>query len=87
MTAEQRLSSFLLDLSQRYAALGYSWREFVLRVAWLEIGSYMTQTGEGKPRAVAFNIAKDPLRFGRMMIRLRCPGLFDQAIAGIQEYA
>jgi len=41
MAAEQRLAAFLLDLSQRYAALGYSSREFVLRLTRAEIGSYL----------------------------------------------
>jgi CRP/FNR family transcriptional regulator, anaerobic regulatory protein len=41
MRAEQRLAGFLLDLSQRYRARGYSSSEFVLRMTREEIGSYM----------------------------------------------
>ena len=41
MRAEQRLAAFLLDLSQRYRARGYSSSEFVLRMTREEIGSYM----------------------------------------------
>jgi CRP/FNR family transcriptional regulator, anaerobic regulatory protein len=41
MRAEQRLAAFLLDLSQRYRALGYSPCEFVLRMTREEIGSYL----------------------------------------------
>ena len=41
MRAEQRLSSFLLDLSQRYQARGYSATEFVLRMTREEIGSQL----------------------------------------------
>lgn len=41
MTAEQRLAAFLVDLSQRNAALGYSSREFVLRLTRAEMGSYL----------------------------------------------
>jgi CRP/FNR family transcriptional regulator len=41
MTAEQRLAAFLLDLSRRYQALGYSSCEFVLRMTREEIGSYL----------------------------------------------
>jgi CRP/FNR family transcriptional regulator len=41
MHAEQRLAAFLLDLSQRYQALGYSSCEFVLRMTREEIGSYL----------------------------------------------
>jgi CRP/FNR family transcriptional regulator len=41
MHAEQRLAMFLVDLSQRYRARGYSSCEFVLRMTREEIGSYL----------------------------------------------
>lgn len=41
MRAEQRLAFFLLELSQRYQARGYSSREYVLRMSRQEIGSYL----------------------------------------------
>lgn len=41
MRAEQRLASFLLDLSQRYQARGYSPSEFLLRMTREEIGSHL----------------------------------------------
>ncbi len=41
MRSEQRLAVFLLDLSQRYRARGYSSCEFVLRMTREEIGSYL----------------------------------------------
>lgn len=41
MTAEARLATFLIDLSQRYAARGYSRREFHLRMSRAEIASYL----------------------------------------------
>ena len=41
MRAEQRLASFLLDLSNRYQARGYSPSEFVLRMTREEIGSHL----------------------------------------------
>ena len=41
MYAEQRLATFLLDLSQRYEARGYSSSEFVLRMTREDIGSYL----------------------------------------------
>ena len=41
MRAEQRLAAFLLDLSNRYRARGYSSTEFVLRMTREEIGSYL----------------------------------------------
>jgi CRP/FNR family transcriptional regulator len=41
MRAEQRLAVFLLDLSRRYEARGFSSCEFVLRMTREEIGSYL----------------------------------------------
>jgi len=41
MRADQRLAAFLLDLSKRYDARGYSPSEFVLRMTREEIGSYL----------------------------------------------
>jgi CRP/FNR family transcriptional regulator, anaerobic regulatory protein len=41
MLAERRLAVFLLDLSERYRARGYSSCEFVLRMTREEIGSYL----------------------------------------------
>jgi len=41
MDAEQRLATFLLDLSERYEVRGYSSSEFVLRLTRDEIGSYL----------------------------------------------
>ncbi len=41
MRAEERLSAFLLNLSQRFAARGYSSTRFNLRMTREEIGSYL----------------------------------------------
>jgi CRP/FNR family transcriptional regulator len=41
MRAEERLAAFLLNLSQRFAARGYSHSEFHLRMTREEIGSYL----------------------------------------------
>jgi CRP/FNR family transcriptional regulator len=41
MNAEQRLAAFLLNISQRMKARGYSPTEFHLRMARAEIGSYL----------------------------------------------
>jgi CRP/FNR family transcriptional regulator len=41
MRAEERLATFLLNLSQRFAARGYSPSEFNLRMTREEIGSYL----------------------------------------------
>jgi CRP/FNR family transcriptional regulator len=41
MTAEQRVAAFLLNLSKRFKALGYSQSEFNLRMTREEIGCYL----------------------------------------------
>ena len=41
MNAEERTAMFLLNLSQRFAARGYSRSEFYLRMTREEIGSYL----------------------------------------------
>jgi CRP/FNR family transcriptional regulator len=41
MRAEERLAVFLLNLSQRFAARGYSHSEFLLRMTREELGSYL----------------------------------------------
>ena len=41
MRAEERLAAFLLNLSQRFVARGYSSQEFHLRMTRDEIGSYL----------------------------------------------
>jgi len=46
LRAERRLAAFLLNLSQRLAALGYSASEFVLRMSREEIGNHLGLTLE-----------------------------------------
>ena len=41
MRAEERLAAFLLNLSQRFTARGFSASEFILRMTREEIGSYL----------------------------------------------
>ena len=41
MNAEERLAAFLLNISQRFKARGYSASEFHLRMSRAEIGSYL----------------------------------------------
>jgi CRP/FNR family transcriptional regulator len=46
LRSEQRLAAFLLNMSNRLAALGYSPYEFVLRMSREEIGNYLGLTLE-----------------------------------------
>jgi CRP/FNR family transcriptional regulator len=50
MRAAQRLARFLVDLSDRFAANGYSPRAFNLRMSRAEIGSYLGLTLESVSR-------------------------------------
>jgi CRP/FNR family transcriptional regulator len=53
MRAEERLAAFLLNLSQRFEARGYSRSEFVLRMTRAEIGSYLGLKLETVSRALS----------------------------------
>jgi CRP/FNR family transcriptional regulator len=53
MRAEERLAAFLLNLSQRFAARGYSPTEFYLRMTRQEIGSYLGLKLETISRALS----------------------------------
>lgn len=64
LRSEQRLAAFLLSLSQRLGALGYSSSEFVLRMSREEIGNYLGLTLETVSRLFS--------RFGREnLLRVR----------------
>jgi CRP/FNR family transcriptional regulator len=53
MRAEERLAAFLLNLSQRFAARGYSPKRFLLRMTRNEIGSYLGLKLETISRALS----------------------------------
>lgn len=53
MRAEERLAAFLLNLSQRFSARGYSATEFHLRMTRDEIGSYLGLKLETVSRALS----------------------------------
>lgn len=60
MHAEERLAAFLLNLSQRFEARGYSRTEFVLRMTRAEIGSFLGLKLETVSRALS-RFAQDGL--------------------------
>lgn len=56
LSAEARVARFLVSLSERFAAMGYSGRQFNLRMTRHEIGSYLGLTLETVSRTLsAFN--------------------------------
>jgi CRP/FNR family transcriptional regulator len=54
MRAEERLAAFLLNLSQRFAARGYSPTSFRLRMTRQEIGSYLGMKLETVSRTLSY---------------------------------
>jgi CRP/FNR family transcriptional regulator len=78
MRAEERLGAFLLNLSQRYAARGYSPKSFQLRMTRQEIGSYLGLKLETVSRTLS-NLQQR----GFIQIRNRSLELID--IAGLQS--
>jgi CRP/FNR family transcriptional regulator len=53
LRAHERVATFLLNLSQRYAARGYSPTQFVLCMTRADIGSYLGLTIESVSRALS----------------------------------
>jgi CRP/FNR family transcriptional regulator, anaerobic regulatory protein len=53
LSAEARVGRFLVALSERYAAMGYSGKEFNLRMTRQEIGSYLGLTLETVSRTLS----------------------------------
>ena len=60
MHAEERMAAFLLNLSQRFEARGYSRTEFVLRMTRADIGSFLGLKLETVSRALS-RFAQDGL--------------------------
>lgn len=60
MHAHERLAGFLVDLSDRFEARGYSSREFILRMTRAEMGSFLGLTLETVSRVLS-QFARDGL--------------------------
>src|SRR3954462_5791946 len=70
MNAEERLAAFLLNLSQRMKARGYSAREFHLRMSRAEIGSYLAMKLETVSRTFSAFQAQRVLEVDKKHIRI-----------------
>ena len=70
MNAEERLAAFLLNLSQRYGARGYSEREFHLRMSRAEIGSYLGMKLETVSRTFSAFQAQGLMEVDKRHIRI-----------------
>src|SRR5690348_6052288 len=76
MRAEERLAAFLLNLSQRFVARGYSPSEFHLRMTREEIGSYLGLSLETVSRLFSRFHADDLISVQQRHVRiLDVPGL------------
>lgn len=73
MHAEERLAAFLLNLSQRFEARGYSRTEFVLRMTRAEIGSYLGLKLETISRALSRFAADGLMEVNQKHIRIMDP--------------
>jgi CRP/FNR family transcriptional regulator len=71
MNAEERLAAFLLNLSQRMKARGYSPTEFHLRMSRAEIGSYLGMKLETVSRTFSAFQAQGLLEVDKKHIRIR----------------
>jgi CRP/FNR family transcriptional regulator len=70
MRAEERLAAFLLNLSQRFVARGYSPNEFHLRMTRDEIGSYLGLSLETVSRLFSRFQAEDLISVQQKHIRI-----------------
>ena len=70
MRAEERLAAFLLELSRRFAACGYSSTEFVLHMTRAEIGSYLGMTLETVSRCLSHLQAGKLIEVHTRLIRI-----------------
>lgn len=82
MRAEQRLGVFLLDLSQRYRARGYSASEFVLRMTRAEIASYLGLKLETVSRMFSRFQHAGWISVERRSIRLLDPAAVSRVVEG-----
>jgi CRP/FNR family transcriptional regulator len=74
MTAEERLAVFLLNLSQRLSARGYSPNDFRLRMTRSDIGSYLGLTLETVSRTFSSFQKLQLLEVDQRHIRITNPG-------------
>jgi CRP/FNR family transcriptional regulator len=70
MSAEERVASFLLDISRRMQERGYSGSEFHLRMSRAEIGSYLGLTLETVSRAFSAFQSRGLLEVAKKHIRI-----------------
>lgn len=87
MRAEQRFSAFLINLSSRYAARGYSATNFQLRMSRDDIANYLGLTIESISRLLARFKKLGLLTIDKREVQLLEPALLRKMAAGPAEGA
>ena len=82
MRAEQRFAAFLINLSSRYAARGYSSTNFQLRMSREEIGNYLGLTIESISRLLSRFKKEGWLRVNNREIEILDPPMLKSLAAG-----
>ena len=73
LNANQRVSAFLVTMSARMRARGYSSREFHLRMSRAEIGSYLGVTMETVSRTLSALARRGVVEVQRKYVRILDP--------------
>jgi CRP/FNR family transcriptional regulator len=85
MHAEERLAAFLLNLSQRFEARGYSRTEFVLRMTRAEIGSFLGLKLETVSRTFSKFVEEGSIEVKQRHVRILDPEALQQLVNN-QQY-
>jgi len=85
MRAEQRFAAFLVNLSSRYAARGYSSLDFQLRMSREDIGNYLGLTIESISRLVSSFKKQGLLKVDKREVRLLDPIRLRALAAGAES--
>lgn len=85
MRAEQRFAAFLVNLSSRYAARGYSSTSFQLRMSREDIGNYLGLTIESISRLLSRFKKQGWLKIDKREIQLLNPVMLKAIAAGTEH--
>ena len=87
MRAEQRFAAFLVDLGSRYAARGYSFRRFELRMSREDIANYLGLSIESISRLLSKFKQQDWLRVHSRELELLDLASLDALATGVESIA
>jgi CRP/FNR family transcriptional regulator len=85
MRAEQRFAAFLVNLSSRYAARGYSATHFQLRMSREDIGNYLGLTIESISRLLSRFKKHEWLKVDKREVELLNPSKLKAIAAGTED--